>query len=364
MVSMDDKKLQQVLIQYQGKDTDQILDSIKEDVDTNLDNWLDELVPPRNVPEGFQFIGAKRWSSVGPARGKKPGGGYILLYEKLVVAIDPGYDYLDVMRDLEVHPGHVDIIIATHLHQDHVHNLPALMDLCHDVNKAEYKSFTRRAHPIVVYGTKAVLDYFSPFLDGDYITTKFISPTKHFVLAPGLHINVVKAHHWELTKPPKIGKKGKGKPVGLVFYDDKGLIPLSITGDTKFKKDLIEYHQDSKAVVAHLGSYKRSENHLTFSGVLELVKGVAPDIVIISEFDASEFHNPDTRLKVTDAINITTKIPSFACDTGFRLDLENHEIISDCKRKRPTHLTTPRNTGQRTKNDKWCIRIVNYCLAC
>ncbi|MFA6431815.1 MAG: hypothetical protein WCV91_05520, partial [Candidatus Margulisiibacteriota bacterium] len=77
-----------------------------------------------------------KWNSASPlySRGVSQGGGYFLTLrggkgEVKGVAIDPGYDFFDIFRDLGMGIADIDALILTHDHDDHTQSVEAILSL-------------------------------------------------------------------------------------------------------------------------------------------------------------------------------------------------------------------------------------------
>jgi tetratricopeptide (TPR) repeat protein len=243
--------------------------------------------------ENFLLI-AQKHNSFTPAvptskRKKSVGGGYFLMWHGKGIAIDPGFDFVTNIYDEGIAISHIDAVIITHSHPDHVNDFMTILTLLYEFNDLLPEEIEKKRIDVFL-NTGASLR-FAGWVDGNkYVRrcdmNKGISTGNQY--GYDFKICPTEAHHneygdWE-------------SPLGLQIELDNGF-KLGITGDTKWLDNLHTYYSGANLLIAHLGSLEEKElninkkfkerlykNHLGFIGCYQLIREAKPKLAIISEF--------------------------------------------------------------------------------
>lgn len=101
---------------------------------------LPKRLPGSSRPDNF-FINLKGMSSSSPFMYNSAlhtnyvGGGFYVRWEGVGIAVDPGYNFLKNLRDHSLTVYDIDIVIITHDHIDHNHDVRLLTDMAYHLEK-------------------------------------------------------------------------------------------------------------------------------------------------------------------------------------------------------------------------------------
>ncbi|HVN67596.1 MAG TPA: MBL fold metallo-hydrolase [Candidatus Sulfotelmatobacter sp.] len=249
-----------------------------------------------------------KWNSASPlySGGISQGGGYFLTLrnargEIKGIAIDPGYDFFDIFRDLGLGIADIDAIIITHDHDDHTESVEAILSLL-----AKYNDYNeqKKSKVIDIFGSSGTLLKFHGLLNA---TDPYGNREINFhLLVPGAEvreisgvaleekhgftISVKPAHHTELWT-------NQESAVGLVLNTTipfRGGEPLriGITGDSRYEIGLGREYRDAQVILLNIGSVEKEEGkllkqHLGMLGCINLLKEARlgrPALAILTEF--------------------------------------------------------------------------------
>jgi ribonuclease BN (tRNA processing enzyme) len=274
-----------------------------------------KLVRDLNVPRALgRVIGPNvlrtihKWNSASPlfSSGISQGGGYYLTLkngqgEIRGIAIDPGYDFFDIFRDLGLGIADIDAIIITHDHDDHTESVEGILSLLAKYNDHNEQ---RKSKVIDIFGSAGVLLKFHGLLSAtDLFGNREIN---YKLLIPGSEINEVEglslldkygltitttpAHHTERWT-------NQESAVGLVIhtnipYRNGEKMSIGITGDTRYEPGLGKEYRDCQVILLNIGSVEKEEGkflkqHLGMLGCINLLKEARlgqPALAILTEF--------------------------------------------------------------------------------
>lgn len=246
-----------------------------------------------------------KWNSSSPlySSGISQGGGYILTLKNHLgavkaIAIDPGYGFIDIFRDIDLSIVDLDGIIITHDHDDHTESMESILSLLakHNDNVPHNK-----IHHIDVFGSAGVmLKYQGLFnaldpLGNKEINFRLMTPgstiehVDHTSLKEkyGCVLHIKQAFHEELWTHQE-------SAVGVVietFMRDKYDRPVSvgITGDTRYEPGLGEQYSGCQVLLLNIGSLEKEEGklltqHLGLIGSINLIKEARPRLAVVTEF--------------------------------------------------------------------------------
>lgn len=283
------------------------------------------------------FVVAKLWNSATPVFppldmpkfGRSiGGGGYILMWQDLCLCIDPGVNFLTRFYRRELSPKDIDGIIVTHDHFDHTCDIEGLLTLLFELKEsgtARKVDFLASRGTLIKYN-----EMITRGVKGGYLNPICLQPGQSVVLPNWkgkIGLGVTRAFHWEYYS---------SCPVGLTFNltsprNQSTIFKIGITGDTRWSYELYADFAETNLLVAHLGSIEREDDrflpwHLGAKGLSLLIKGIRPQLTIVSEF-GEEIGNDRYELcktlsEVTDCkvipgeLDMEISIPQMQCRMG------------------------------------------------
>jgi L-ascorbate metabolism protein UlaG (beta-lactamase superfamily) len=249
-----------------------------------------------------------KWNSATPlfSRGISQGGGYFLTLknsrgEIKGIAIDPGYDFFDIFRDLGLGIADMDAIIITHDHDDHTESVESILSLL-----AKYNDYNPQkvSKVLDIFGSAGSLLKFHGLLSA---TDLFGNREINFkLLVPGSEITEIEGVSlWEKygftisVKPAYHVERwtSQESAVGLVLntnipYGNGENLKIGITGDTRYEIGLGREYQEVQLLLLNIGSVEKEEGkllhqHLGMLGCINLLKEARlgrPLLAILTEF--------------------------------------------------------------------------------
>jgi ribonuclease BN (tRNA processing enzyme) len=274
-----------------------------------------KLVRDLNAPRTLgHIIGAgvlrtiHKWNSASPlySSGISQGGGYFLTLknprgELKGIAIDPGYDFFDIFRDLGMGIADLDAIIITHDHDDHTESVEGILSL---LAKHNDHNELKKSKVLDIFGSAGVLLKFHGLLSA---TDPYGNREINFkLLVPGAEIGEIEgsplqekhgftlsvkpAHHTELWT-------NQESAVGLIIrtnipYRGGERLNIGITGDTRYETGIGKEYRDVQVLLLNIGSVEKEEGkflkqHLGMLGCINLLKEARlgkPLLAILTEF--------------------------------------------------------------------------------
>lgn len=250
-----------------------------------------------------------KWNSATPlfSHGISQGGGYFLTLrnskgETKGIAIDPGYDFFDIFRDLGLGIADIDAIIITHDHDDHTESVEGILSLLARYNDHNEQ---RKTKVIDIFGSAGTLLKFHGLFSA---TDPFGNREINFkLLVPGSEITEIEGTSlWEKygftisVKPAYHTERwtNQESAVGLVLHtnipDPKtgGNLKIGITGDTRYEVGIGYEYKDVQVLLLNIGSVEKEEGkllhqHLGMLGCINLLKEARlgkPLLAILTEF--------------------------------------------------------------------------------
>lgn len=275
----------------------------------NIQKNQDKLVKDLNLPRQLDYkIGANvlrtihKWNSASPlySRGLSQGGGYFLTLRTSTgglkgVAIDPGYDFYAIMRDLGLGIADIDAIVITHDHDDHTESVEGILSLLAKYNDHNKE---RRSKVIEIFGSAGVLLKFHGLLSA---TDPFGNKEINFhLLFPGNTIKAKDKLGFDIVVNPAYHTErwtSQESSVGLVIDSNLKLksgekLKIGITGDTRYSEGLGRHYADCQIMLLNIGSIEKEEGkllsqHLGMLGCINLLKEARlgkPLLAILTEF--------------------------------------------------------------------------------
>ena len=249
-----------------------------------------------------------KWNSASPlfSSGISQGGGYFLTLrntrgEVKGIAIDPGYDFFDIFRDLGLGIADIDAIIITHDHDDHTESVEGILSLLAKYNDHNEQKKTKI---LDVFGSAGVLLKFHGLLSATdlfgnrEINFKLLVPGSEITEVEGMSLmekygftlSVKAAHHTERWT-------NQESSVGLVVntnipYRNGDQLKIGITGDTRYEVGIGREYREVQVILLNIGSVEKEEGkllrqHLGMLGCINLLKEARlgkPLLAILTEF--------------------------------------------------------------------------------
>ncbi len=250
-----------------------------------------------------------KWNSSSPlySQGISQGGGYYLTLKNahgksVGIAIDPGYDFFTIFRDLGLTVADIDVIIMTHDHDDHTESVEGILSLL-----AKYNDYNeqKKSKVLDIFGSAGTLLKFQGLLSA---TDPFGNREINFkLMIPGAEIKEVEGdsikekYGFTLNVVPAFHKErwtSQESAVGIIIntnipdVKNGGKLKIGVTGDSRYETGLGKYYQDVQVLLLNIGSLEKEEGkllkqHLGMLGCINLLKEARigkPLLGILTEF--------------------------------------------------------------------------------
>lgn len=220
------------------------------------------------------------------------GGGFFLRWHGFGIAIDPGYNFSTNLHRFGYSILDIDIVIVTHNHIDHNHDIRILDDL----NKSCWKETN---HVIKWYIDKFTYDSSCYFLDdfsmlGATAKSNIVTVGKccqKYNVTDSIELQLFPTFHMETNT----GYRDDTFGVRIELYDkNKHISTLSYTSDTKYEKSLESNLKDSDIIIANIsGVYEDDvkkidykKRHLGYYGCINIAEKINKNLklFLLSEF--------------------------------------------------------------------------------
>jgi ribonuclease BN (tRNA processing enzyme) len=267
--------------------------------DLNVMPFLDKAVGP-NILKTLH-----KWNSCSPlfSTGVSQGGGYLLTVKNHLgavrsIAIDPGYEFLEIFKYLDLSIVDLDAIIATHDHDDHTESIEAILSLLAKHNdhvpQSRVKTLDIFGSPGVMLKYQGLFNALDPWGNKEINFKLLVPGTTIDHIGPvslkdkyGCSFHVKQAFHQELWTHEE-------SAVGLVvetnIIDKNGhIVCVGVTGDTRYEKGIGEQYRGCQVLLFNIGSLEKEEGkllgqHLGLIGSINVIKEAKPRIAVLTEF--------------------------------------------------------------------------------
>ncbi|OGC35642.1 hypothetical protein A2311_03610 [candidate division WOR-1 bacterium RIFOXYB2_FULL_48_7] len=249
-----------------------------------------------------------KWNSASPlySSGISQGGGYFLTLKNARgeikgIAIDPGYDFFDIFRDLGMGIADIDAIIITHDHDDHTESVEGILSLLAKYNDLNDQ---KKSKVIDIFGSAGTLLKFHGLLSAtDLFGNREIN---YKLLIPGAEIteiegaSLMEKHGFTISVKPAHHTErwtNQESSIGLVIntnipFRNGELMKIGITGDTRYEVGIGREYRHCQVILLNIGSVEKEEGkflkqHLGMLGCINLLKEARlgkPLLAILTEF--------------------------------------------------------------------------------
>jgi L-ascorbate metabolism protein UlaG (beta-lactamase superfamily) len=275
-----------------------------------------KLIKDLNIPRSLdQAIGPNmlrtihKWNSATPlfSQGISQGGGYFLTLrngrgQSRGIAVDPGYDFFAIFRDVGLGIADIDAIIITHDHDDHTESVEGILSLL-----AKYNDYNeqKKSKVVDIFGSAGVLLKFHGLLSATdlfgnrEINFKLLIPGSEIAEVEGTSlmekygftISVKPAHHSERWTSQE-SSAGIVLNTNIPDIKNGGHLKIGITGDTRYEVGIGREYKDCQVLLLNIGSVEKEEGkllhqHLGMLGSINLLKEArlgSPLLAILTEF--------------------------------------------------------------------------------
>lgn len=289
---------------------DEVLFPTRETIKQNQEKLIKDLNMPKMVdeavgPNKLKII--RKWNSSSPlySQSVSLGGGYFLTLknsrgETKGIAIDPGYNFLEIFREQYLGILDIDAIIVTHDHDDHSESIEGILSLIAKYNDYKVKGDSK---VVDIFGSPGVmLKYQGIFNKTDRegnkeINFKLMIPGNKITEIDGestmdkygFNLVVNQAYHPELWTNQE---SAVGVTIETNIMYKHHPLKLGITGDTRYETFIGNQYQDSQILMLNIGSIEKEEgkllhSHLGLCGSINLLKEARlgkPLLAILTEF--------------------------------------------------------------------------------
>lgn len=278
---------------------------------------------------------------------KFSGGGFFIRWNGLGIAIDPGYNFIDNLHENRLNIYDIDIVIVTHNHIDHNHDIRLIDDL----NKCSWR---KTKHKIKWYldestynASKYFLEDFSTINSKDTSDESNIieykeqtSIRKEFQINENCKIIIFPTFH--IQNDSAFSNDSFGIKIDLL-REGKIHASLGYTSDTHYEPSITNHLKGSNIIIANISgiyeddikkiNYKK--RHLGYFGCYSLIKGVEDTLklFLISEFWSG---NDDIRFDIAKHLqsecrenSSNKKIKVLPADIGMKVSLEQTYVKCD-----------------------------------
>ncbi|MBN2057860.1 MAG: MBL fold metallo-hydrolase [Candidatus Saganbacteria bacterium] len=276
---------------------EEMLFPTREIIKTNQSKLVHYLNTPKMLDRtmgAYALRTIHKWNSASPlySQGISQGGGYFLTLKNQRgqtkgIAIDPGYDFFTIFRDLGLGIADIDAIIITHDHDDHTESVEGILSLL-----AKYNDHNEQHQSKVldIFGSAGVLLKFHGLLSA---TDLFGNREINFkLLVPGAEVteiegeSLLEKHGFTLSVKPAHHTErwtNQESSVGVVINTNirdpknSGYLKIGITGDTRYEVGLGREYKDVQVLLLNIGSVEKEEGkflrqHLGMLGCINLLK--------------------------------------------------------------------------------------------
>lgn len=250
-----------------------------------------------------------KWNSATPlfSQGISQGGGYFLTLrnnrgQTKGIAIDPGYDFFSIFRDIGLGIADIDAIIITHDHDDHTESVEGILSLLAKYNDHNEQ---KKSKVIDIFGSSGVLLKFHGLLSATdlfgnrEINFKLLVPGSDITEIEG--ISLMEKYGFTLSIKPAYHAErwtNQESSVGIVLHTNipdiknGGNLKIGITGDTRYEIGIGREYKDVQVLLLNIGSVEKEEGkmlnqHLGMLGCINLLKEARlgkPLLAILTEF--------------------------------------------------------------------------------
>jgi len=198
----------------------------------------------------FYFL--QRWSSINPSLPrpstfKMKGGGYFITFKGKGIAIDPGFNFVENLYSEGFSISDIDCVIVTHDHIDHTADIDTILSLHYKRYKIsqEKKCLTLLLNP----STSARYSFIDNQDPGLFNERKLTPEDKRREVFEDFAIEAKETQHLDIFSPRFSNSIG----LILVFYPGlENEFKIGITGDTQYRKDIIDQFIDVDILIAHI----------------------------------------------------------------------------------------------------------------
>ncbi|OGC03744.1 hypothetical protein A2276_07805 [candidate division WOR-1 bacterium RIFOXYA12_FULL_43_27] len=283
----------------------------KEIIKKNQEKLIHNLNSPRNLE---YKMGANvlrtihKWNSASPlySPGPSQGGGYFLTLRNKNggvkgIAIDPGYDFFTIFRELGLGISDIDAILITHDHDDHTESVEGILSLLAKFNDHNHE---KKSKVLDIFGSAGVLLKFHGLLSATdlvgnrEINFKLLIPGntvseiegQNLLDKYGFIIKVFPAYHTERWTNQE-SSVGLLLETGLALKNGEHL-KIGITGDSRYVEGMGKHFKEAQVLLINIGSVEKEEGkllgqHLGICGCINLLKEARlgkPLLAILTEF--------------------------------------------------------------------------------
>jgi glyoxylase-like metal-dependent hydrolase (beta-lactamase superfamily II) len=160
------------------------------------------------------------------------GGGYFLGHKGKGIAIDPGYEFVDVVHRYHgVTVSHIHTVVITHDHMDHHADLETILNL----------RIGATNEPLKIIANKEVIDVYGldrrKSVKGENINVIKVSPGFDNVkLTDGVNAKILPCMHWQRVRTVERNKKGQLQ-IEKMLEKHLNAFGLQLTIDTDEKEE-------------------------------------------------------------------------------------------------------------------------------
>jgi ribonuclease BN (tRNA processing enzyme) len=256
----------------------------------------------------FTFLGTcgGRFATIYQTRGT----GGIFIEDSLNISLDPGPGAILRMKENEIDPTKIDLLLLSHCHPDHYTDADIMVE-------AITMGGTRNRGS--VFGSESVISG----IDG------FDSKVSSYHLSRLENVYVAKPNKTQvfgdlkITATPTIHTDPSG--VGFKIHTQYGMVTYS--GDTSLSDEIIKSYQGSRILILSMTTPMgvKLHHHLSPEDAVVILKKIKPELVLLTHFGLRAINEGIDKIAlwITDNSNVKT----IAAEDGMKVDLKDEIVI-------------------------------------
>jgi ribonuclease BN (tRNA processing enzyme) len=195
--------------------------------------------------------------------------GGIFIQDNINISLDPGPGAIVRMKENEVDPTTIDLLLVSHSHPDHYTDSDIIIE-------AITKGGTQKRGAII--GAESVIsgtEGFSPKVSNYHLSRL----EKVFVIKPN---ETIEYEQLKITATPTLHTDPSG--VGFKIHTQNGV--LTYSGDTSLSDDIIKSYQGSRLLILAMTTPMgvKLHHHLSPEDAVEILNKVRPEMVLLTHF--------------------------------------------------------------------------------
>lgn len=234
------------------------------------------------------------------------GTGGIYIEDSLNISIDPGPGAILRMKEYEIDPTQIDLLLLSHCHPDHYTDADIMVE-------AIAMGGTKKRGAI--FGSESVIsgiDGFDPKVSKYHLSrleNVYVAKPNNTQEIGGLRISATPTVH---TDPSGVGFK---------IYTKYGVILYS--GDTSLNDDIIKSYEGTRLLILAMTTPMgvKLHHHLSPEEAVVLLKHIKPELVLLTHFGLRAIEEGTD--KIAQWITDNSGVKTIAAEDGMKVKIED-----------------------------------------